>query len=94
MREAIPRALLRAVLAEYQARPYRELAGSIGQPDVRMVRGSDGRDYEIEVEAIWLDQPGGTIHVVGIIDDGSDEPLFPLSEDFLATPEGKFIGES
>ena len=93
MREAIPRALLRAVLVEYQARPYRELAASIGRADVRTVRGSDGRDYQIEVEAIWLDRPGGTIHVVGVIDDGSDEALFPLSEDFLASSEGKFISE-
>jgi hypothetical protein len=81
MHEAIPQALPRAVLAMYQARPY-------------TARGFDGRDYEIELEAIRLDEPGGTIHVVGLIDDGSDEPLFPLSEDFLATPEGKFIGES
>ncbi len=93
MHEEIPRDLLHTVVAEYEARPYRELAGLIGEPDVRTVRGRDGREYQIEVEAIWHDQPGGTIRVVGAIDDGS-LPSLPLSEEFLATPEGKFISES
>jgi hypothetical protein len=90
----VPRGLLHDVIVEYQARPYHELAQHIGQDDVRTVRGSDGREYQIEVEAIWDDQPGGSIRVVGAIDDGSFRSGLPLSEDFLATPEGKFITES
>lgn len=90
----VPRGLLHDVIVEYQARPYQELAQRIGQDDVRTVRGADGREYQIEVEAIWDDQPGGAIRVVGAIDDGSFRAGLPLSEDFLATPEGKFITES
>jgi hypothetical protein len=90
----IPRGLLHEVIVEYQARPYHQLAQHIGQDDVRTVRGSDGREYQIEIEAIWDDQPGGSIRVVGAIDDGSFRSGLPLSEDFLATPEGKFITES
>jgi hypothetical protein len=94
MQEEIPRELLRAVLAEYQARPYRELVRCIGQPDVRTVRGADGREYQVEVEAVWDDQPGGVIRVVGAIDDGSFRAFLPLSEELLASPEGKFISDS
>jgi hypothetical protein len=94
MHEEIPRDLLHSVVAEYETRPYRELASRIGQPDVRTVRGRDGREYQIEVEAIWHDQPGGAIRVVGAIDDGSFRPGLPVSEEFVATPEGKFISES
>jgi hypothetical protein len=94
MHEEIPRDLLHSVVAEYEARPYRDLAQHIGQPDVRTARGRDGREYQIEVEAMWHDQPGGTIRVVGAIDDGSLRPGLPLSEEFLAMPEGKFISET
>ena len=93
MPDEIPRKLLQTVLAEHQARPYQEIAHRIGQPDVRTVRGADGCEYQIEVEAMWDDQPGGTIRVVGLIDDGSFRPHLPLSDEFLAMPEGKFISE-
>jgi hypothetical protein len=92
--EDVPRALLHGIIVEYQARSYHELARHLGQDDVRTVRGPDGREYQIEIEAIWDDQPGGAIRVVGAIDDGSFRPGLPLSEDFLAMPEGKFISES
>jgi hypothetical protein len=89
MSEHIARSLLHSALDEHRARSYAELVGRIGRPDVRTARGADGRDYQIEIEAMWDDQPGGVVRVLGAIDDGSFRAFLPLSEEFLLSPEGR-----
>ena len=55
------------------------------------VRGTDGRDYQIEIEAEWDDQPGGAVRVVGAIDDGSFRTFLPLSAEFIVAPDGSLF---
>ena len=93
MHPEIPRALLRTALAEYLGRTYRELVRAIGHVDVRNVRGTDGRKYQIEIEVIWDDQPGGAVRVLGAIDDGSLRAFLPLSDDFIMGADGQFMGK-
>ena len=93
MQAEIPRALLRTALAEYLARTYPELISEIGHVHVRTMRGPDGREYQIEVEVMWDDQPGGAVRVLAAIDDGSLRAFLPLSDDFIMGPDGQFIGK-
>jgi hypothetical protein len=93
MDEETARELLRAALTEYRARSYADLVRGIGRPDVRTTKGPDGREYQIEIEAMWDDRPGGAVRVIGAVDDGSWRAFLPLSDDFLMTPEGRFVGE-
>ncbi|HET7599524.1 MAG TPA: hypothetical protein VFK09_04495 [Gemmatimonadales bacterium] len=93
MSEHVARSLLHTALDEYRRRAYADLVGGIGRPDVRTARGADGREYEIEIEAMWDDRPGGVLRVLGAIDDGSFRAFLPLSEEFLLSPEGRIVGE-
>ena len=81
-------------MLEHQAKTYAALTRSIGQVDVRSVRGSDGRDYQIEIEAEWDDQPGGSVRVVGAIDDGSFRDFLPISAEFIVAPDGSLFRPS
>jgi hypothetical protein len=87
----IPRALLDAAMLEHQAMNYETLAGLIGRVHTRSQRGSDGRDYDIEIEAEWDDQPGGAVRVVGAIDDGSFREFLPISAEFIVSPDGSLF---
>jgi hypothetical protein len=87
----IPRALLDAAMLEQQVKSYETLASAIGQVQVRSQRGSDGRDYQIEIEAEWDDQPGGAVRVVGAIDDGSFRDYLPLSAELIVAPDGSLF---
>jgi hypothetical protein len=87
----IPRALLDAAMLEQQTMDYDALAGTIGQVHVRSVRGTDGREYQIEIEAEWDDQPGGAVRVVGAIDDGSFRDYLPISAEFIVAPDGSLF---
>jgi hypothetical protein len=78
-------------MLEHEALSYAALAARIGQVHARNVRGADGRDYQIEIEAEWDDQPGGAVRVVGAIDDGSFRNFLPLSAEFIVAPDGSLF---
>jgi hypothetical protein len=87
----VPQALLDAAMLEHEAKSYDALVAMIGQPHTRAERGSDGRDYQIEIEAEWDNQPGGPVRVVGFIDDGSFRDFLPISAEFIVSPDGSLF---
>jgi hypothetical protein len=45
--------------------------------------------YQVEVNAYWDAEPGGTIRVIGAIDDGGFRSSFsPLTDGFLLSADG------
>ena len=90
--DEVPRALLEEALARDRADPYDTLVAGIGHTHVRSVHGSDGRDYDIEIEMMWNDQPGGPVRVLGAIDDGSERAFLPISDDFIMDQHGRVVG--
>ncbi len=90
--DEVPRTLLEDALARHRADSYADLVAGIGRTHVRSVRGSDGRSYDIEIEMMWNDQPGGAVRVLGAIDDGSERAFLPISDDFIMDPSGRVIG--
>ena len=90
--DEVPRALLQEALTGYRTDSYDKLVAGIGHTHVRSVRGSDGRDYDIEIEMMWNDQPGGLVRVLGAIDDGSERAFLPISDDFIMDQHGRVVG--
>ena len=89
------RRILLEHLARYKQRSYSELALLVAakQEDIFEVAGPTGTTYQLEFQFFWDSHPDGDIRVIGSIDDGGWRAFSPLTEDFVISPEGKFIGE-
>ena len=85
--------LLTTKLAEYRRLSYSDLVGKIGDIDCLELTGPTGAEYQIEVQFMWDSKPDGDVLVSAGIDDGGLSAFAPLCEDFIVTPEGKFVGE-
>jgi hypothetical protein len=83
-------------LARYRTRSYAELAAWVreGRIDTPEVVGQSGQQYQIEVQFFWDDKPGDDVRVVGSVSDGRGIRAFlPLTDSFILSPEGRFVGK-
>src|SRR5262245_3544549 len=87
-------ALLLEQLAAYRARPYADLIAAIGQVGSVEIAGPSGRPYQVEVNVLWDDRPGGNVRVLASIDDGGLRSFAPLTDSFIKAPNGSFVGET
>jgi hypothetical protein len=71
--------LLLRNLVEWRRRPYDEQRTLIDQEHHIEVRGRSGTNYQIEIQPVWDDKPGGDIRVFGTIDDGRWRACCPLA---------------
>ena len=86
--------ILRSYLEPYRNRKYADLAALVGQePVTRDVTAASGARYQLEIQAIWDDGPGGDVRVIGSVDDGGWRSFAPLGDDFIMAPDGSFVGE-
>jgi hypothetical protein len=86
-------AILKQRLDELRRRPYSELEQLIGNDDVIEISADSGVTYYMEVEALWDDRRRGHLRVLAAIDDGGLRAFFPLTDDFIIAPDGRFVGE-
>ena len=87
-------AILQDHISLYRAKPYSELKSLIGNVQVHEATGSSGAEYTLEFDVRWDSNPDSNIRVIGAIDDGTFPSAFsPLSDDFILSPNGKFVGE-
>lgn len=90
-REAVE--LLRARLAELRALDYSELQAYL-TPETAAIKGSSGTLYQLETQAFWdSGRPGTNLRILASIDDGGIRAFYPLSDDFIISPDGSFVGE-
>lgn len=76
--------LLHRELTRYARRSRAALTSLVGEVEAYALDGPTGVVYQIEVEARWDREPGGSIRVLGSIDDGGfRSSLSPLTADFL-----------
>jgi len=87
------RSILKEHLARYRAKPYPDLLYLLEDQDTFEVTGPSGTQYQLEFQAVWDGRKGGNLRVIGAIDDGAIRAYFPLGDDFILTPDGKFVGE-
>ena len=77
--------LLRS-LVEYLRCSYEKLRAMIGDAKNFDAVGRSGTQYQIEVDFVWDDQPGGNIRILGAIDDGGWRACCPLGYSALVSP--------
>jgi hypothetical protein len=88
------RQIIISELEPFRKKPFIELANMVdAEPYTKTMTSEDGKFYQIEIQAIWDDKPGGNIRVLGSIDDGGIRAFFPLTEDFIKSPMDEFVGE-
>jgi hypothetical protein len=82
-------------LARYRSRSYAELAAWARQSrtDTAEAAGPSGTRYQIEVQVFWDDKPEGDVRVGASIDDGGIRAFLPLTDSFILSPQGQFVGE-
>jgi hypothetical protein len=86
--------ILREHISQYRAKPYAELKSLISNVQVHEATGGSGTEYTLEFDVLWDSDPNGDIRVIGGIDDGTFPSAFsPLSDDFILSPDGEFVGE-
>ena len=93
MNKAEARQLLTEKLGEYRKLSFVQLVAKIDREDHFEILGASGTAYQIEVQCFWDDKPGGDLRVMATIDDGGLLSFVPLCQDFILSPEGRFVGE-
>jgi len=78
--------LLKQKLDGYRKQSYFTLAEAVGQVSREELCGPSGIQYQIEVQLFWDDKPGGTIRMVGSIDDRGLRAFVPVTETLLIAP--------
>ena len=86
--------LLDRELAHLRGAPYSELMRRISTEAVNLeCTAPSGAWYQIEIQCVWDDRPGGNIRVIGSIDNGKWRAFLPLTRGFIKAPDGSFVGE-
>jgi len=85
--------ILARELAKYRRQSYADLQRLLKEVDAYEVTGPSGAKYQIEIQAVWDGEPNGNLRVIGGIDDGGWRAYAPLTDDFILSPSGEFIGE-
>ena len=88
--------ILNQEMEELRSKSYQELTSLVRSPLVFERIGQTGAVYQIEVQAFPDDPrvPEGDIRVIASINDGRFLSfILPLSDDFIISPDGDFVGE-
>jgi hypothetical protein len=86
--------LLERELATFRPLSYAELAQRVDGSAVTYERpGPGGGQYQIEIQFLWDDRPGGNIRVMASIDDGGWRAFVPLNRSFIKRADGSFADE-
>jgi hypothetical protein len=87
------RRILSEHLAKYRAMPYADLAARVGKVETFEVPRQGRRPWQVEVVFHWDGEPDGNVRVIAAIDDGGLRAFLPLSDSFIKSRSGEFIGE-
>lgn len=82
-------------MADLRMQSYESLRKDfLDNPQAKEMTGSDGKQYEVEVEAFWDDRPGGNLRVFVLVSGSSLwRTIKPYGDTFIISPAGEFIGE-
>jgi len=80
-------------LMKLRAVPYRELVSRVDSVTTDEVARDSARSWQLEIQVLWDDEPGGNVRVMVSVDDGGLRPFVPMTESFVKSPSDKFVGE-
>ncbi len=87
------RKVLKEWVTRLRAVPYRELAARVDSVTNDEVARDSERSWQVEVQVLWDDEPEGNIRVTASIDDGGLRAFVPVTDGFVKSPTGEFVGE-
>ena len=93
MDKAEAKSLLSQELSRYRELPYAELFSLIDHSETVERTAPSGVHYQIEMQVFVDDVSLQTLRVMGFIDDGGWRAFSPLSDSFILSPDGSFVGE-
>ena len=73
--------------------PYAELFSLIDHSETVERTAPSGVNYQVETQVFVDDMSLQTLRVMGSIDDGGWRAFSPLSDSFILSPDGSFVGE-
>jgi len=80
-------ALLEQELARFRTESYADLVSRVSTGPIVFERAAlSGTTYQLEIDVLWENRPGGNVLVVGSIDDGGLRAFIPLTKDSVKTP--------
>ncbi len=91
--------LLAGVLSKYRSKSYSELRSlvedkfALQHTHYEEIDASSGNWYQVRVNVYWDDKKEGNLRVIGAIDDGGIRAFVPVTDSFILSPGGEFIGE-
>jgi hypothetical protein len=86
--------LLTAAWARYRVMQYAELVALVDAPKrTSELAGASGSRYHLDIVVCWDGNPGGSVRVIGAIDDGGWRAFVPMSDGFIKAPDGSVVGE-
>jgi hypothetical protein len=59
----------------------------------RELRGRDGKEYQVRIEAFWDAKKNGNVRVMVAVSGGGFSDFKPWCRDFIIAPDGSFAGE-
>ena len=87
-------ALLTRELDLFRLESYDELVDRIDRDPVTCERvGSTGVKYQLEIQFLWDAARGGSVRVMGSVDDGGWRAFVPITDSFIKAADGSFVGE-
>jgi hypothetical protein len=93
MNKSEANSLLSQELSRYRELPYAELFSLIDHIETLERTAPSGVIYQIEMQVFVDDESRQTLRVMGSIDDGGWRAFSPLSDSFILSPDGSFVGE-
>jgi hypothetical protein len=93
MDKAEAQSLLSQELSRYRELPYAELFSLIDHSETVERTAPSGVNYQIEMQVSVDDVSLQTLRVMGSIDDGGWRAFSPLSDSFILSPDGSFVGD-
>jgi hypothetical protein len=79
--------ILDEYLSSYKSRTFNELLELLEEGQQFEVTAPSGKEYQIEIQALWDDNLGGDLRIIISIDDGWWRAYFPLTSGFVVSPE-------
>lgn len=83
-------------MARYRAKPREQLLQLLDEPDTFEIKGDSGKQYQIEIDAVWIDKPDGDLQICGGIDDGLLTAYInfpPFLQSLIVKPDGTVVGK-
>jgi len=93
MNREIGHAVAKQVFQELRGLSYDGCRKLMENISTRVVRGTDGRDYQLESEAFWDGKKSRNIRLLVSARGGGIDDFIPSTAGFIISPDGSFVGE-